>query len=78
MAETITITVNDDSTFTITEVEGPDAAPGTEPMTSTVNSVEEVCAAITAALGDEAGEAGQAEWDKQATARDAAPTDPSM
>ena len=76
MAEQITITVNDDGTFTVAESED-DTSTNDQPLNETVDSVDAVCQLIQQALGDEGMDA-QAEWDRQAQQRQQAPTEEGM
>jgi len=75
MAEQITITVNDDGSFTVNEKED-DASATDQPINQTVGTVAEVMQLIQKALGDEQGgepaqepQDPQAMWDQEAAKR---------
>ena len=65
MAETITITSNDDSTYTITGAEDDSGTGGGQ----TVQTVDEVLQLVRQELDDGAGP--KAAWDAEAAQRDA-------
>ena len=70
MSETITITKNDDGTFTVTEGED-EASPGDQPVNQTVDSVDQVLQLVQQALGDDQGEEGSPDeaWNQEAAQR---------
>jgi predicted pyridoxine 5'-phosphate oxidase superfamily flavin-nucleotide-binding protein len=72
MAEQITITVNDDGSFTVAEQED-DASSSDQPINKTVGTVAEVMQLLQQALGDDkAPDPAKAMWDEEAAKR--APT----
>lgn len=68
MAETITITKNDDGTFTVAEQED-DASPDDQPINQSCKSVDEVLQLVQQALSDDKGEGPQAAWNAEAAQR---------
>jgi hypothetical protein len=68
MAETITITKNDDGTFQVTESQD-DPSAGDQPMNETAASLDEVLGLVQKALSDEV-DPRQAAWNQEAAARD--------
>lgn len=76
MAETITITCNDDGSYTVAESED-DASAQDQPINQTVKSVDEVLGLIQQALSDDAQDP-KAAWDQEAASRQPADTDQPM
>lgn len=68
MAETITITCNDDGSYTVAETEDDQSAQD-QPINETVKSVDEVLGLVQKALSDET-EDPKAAWNQEAAARE--------
>lgn len=70
MAETITITKNDNGTYQVTESEN-DANASDQPINQACQSLEEVMQVVQQALGDDEQTSNKAAWDQMAAEREA-------
>lgn len=69
MAETITITCNDDGSYNVKSTED-DSGAVDQPLDQTVKSVDEVLQLVRQELGDDSQDPAQA-WNAEASQRDA-------
>jgi len=72
MAETITITCNDDGSYNVASTEDDDSgSPADQPLNETVKTVDEVLQLVRQELSDDTGQGPKAAWDAEAAQRDA-------